>query len=99
MKLRISGQSLRFRLQPEDLISWARQPTLREKFSLGGGAAWTFTLVKGSTKKIEATLHGITVESPAAEIERWLADPAESLRFDGPPEILIEKDAKPQRRG
>ena len=103
MKIRLSSQSIRFRLNPEDLTQLANRQNIIETISVTDGLKWQFELqvVAGlESGKAEFAGTRLILELPETEILSWLE--SKSLNWEYKQthpnlEFSVEKDVKPDR--
>ena len=103
MKIRLSSQSIRFRLSPEDLSRLARHETLVEEIVVAKGLSWKFELSTASGLKsgsVEANGTHLVLRMPEAETLSWLESKSLSWEYKQKNphlELYVEKDVKPDR--
>ena len=101
MKLRIQGNSLRLRLSPSDLRTFATAGRVQERLCFAGGRRLTYALqASGEAHALTARFDGeaITVLLPSAWVIPWLDTDRvgfqHTQRLDDETELglLVEKD-------
>jgi hypothetical protein len=96
MKIRIKGNSLRYRLTKSDVDLFCKEGYLEETTNFGSQQL-TYALLRGGKDGLQATFKNnkITLLMPAAMIAEW--ELTERVGFDGVYDqlsLLIEKDFK-----
>ena len=96
MKLRIQGNSLRFRLTRSEVARLDKDGLIAETTYFGVGHSLTYRLRKeadGIDVRAEHAGGVITVSAPAAEVHKWATtDEVGIAARDSVPSIAIEKD-------
>jgi hypothetical protein len=101
MKLRLHEQSLRFRLDKNDLKQFKEHGMLNAKITFPGGQQLEYSLIADPhTMHLEAsfTHQRVTVSIPQATVHNWIENDEislqESLSVEGQADLklLIEKD-------
>lgn len=100
MKLRIRGNSVRFRLSQSELKQLADDGYTEDTASFGPGARLVYRVDVASAGAVRAEFTGerLSVTVPRAELERWLRPDQVSIRSEQPIHgerplrILVEKD-------
>ena len=99
VKLRIHGNSLRFRLSRSDVKQLRENGTLIESLCFGSGAQLTYTLETSSeseTIDVQYRDNRIRVLLPLSRANQWATTDEISLSLDSTggsgPSLLIEKD-------
>jgi hypothetical protein len=96
VKLRIRGNSIRFRLGQSEVRDMVEHGFVQEATEFGGGASrlvYRLEAVDGDGP-IQSTFRDgrLTVAVPRATIQRWATTAQVGIADDGPPGIVIEKD-------
>lgn len=99
MKLRLAPNSIRLRLNRDDVARLLSTGVVEERLIVAG-ATFTYALRATSAQALTATFtpHGLTLEVPQRDAARWAA--SDEVSFDtartAPPQqalhLLIEKD-------
>ena len=96
MKLRIQGNSLRFRLTRPEVASLDKDGLIAETTYFGVGHSLTYRIRKetdGADVRTELADGLITVSAPAGEVHKWAtSDEVGITARDGVLRIAIEKD-------
>jgi hypothetical protein len=96
MKLRIQGNSLRFRLTHSEVATLDEDGLIAETTHFGAGHPLTYRLRKetdGADVRAELADAVITVSAPAGEVHKWAtSDEVGIITRDGVLKIAIEKD-------
>ena len=96
MKLRIQGNSLRFRLTRSEVASLDKDGLIAETTYFGVGHSLTYRIRKetdGADVRTELADGVITVSAPAGEVHKWAtSDEVGITARDGVLRIAIEKD-------
>jgi hypothetical protein len=98
MKLRIQGNSLRFRLTRSEVARLSEDGLIAETTHFGVGHSLTYRLRKEASTgeadvRAELANGVITVSAPAAEVDKWAtSDEVGIAARDGILRIAIEKD-------
>jgi hypothetical protein len=96
MKLRIQGNSLRFRLTRSEVASLSEDGLIAETTHFGAGHSLTYRLRKeagGVDVRAELADGVITVSAPAWTVDKWaMSDEVGIATQDGVLRINIEKD-------
>ena len=94
MKLRIKGNSIRFRLTQSEVNRLASEGLVRESVSFSestfGYEIHSDSEIDAITADLERML--IVVSVPTNRIRGWAGSESISIEHDGSPSILIEKD-------
>lgn len=103
MKLRISKQSLRFRLNPQDIEALQVQKSLGERLMITPQTEWSYALTLNSvhSPQVLSKNSHIEIQVPENDFIPWLQGKEIEWSFEQQnPElsISIEKDLKPNRR-
>ncbi len=100
MKLRIRGNSVRFRLSQTDMVQLAEHGSVQDSVEFGPGARLDFRIEVGLAEGLKASYsaNSIRVLVPTAMAQKW-AEPEEvavrgdqPVTGDGMLSILLEKD-------
>ncbi len=100
MKLRIRGNSIRFRLSQTEMVQLVETGDVRDSVEFGPDARLDYRVEARPVESLKAgfTAQGIQVTIPTAMVQRW-AEPKEvairgeqALTGDGALSILLEKD-------
>ena len=99
MKLRIRGNSLRWRMNRLELNQLAFGESLIDSVRFPGGSCFSYALKTHEKPAVEAHLEGSTMEIciPLALVQEWAGNQEVGLSFELPTgeeclKILIEKD-------
>jgi hypothetical protein len=100
MKLRIRGNSVRFRVTKSELDAIAAAGSAEDSVHFAPGAGLRYRIEVKPAGDVAASLDGSTVKValPRAAVERWLADDEVSIRAEQSLgegqvlKILVEKD-------
>ncbi len=97
MKLRIQGNSIRFRLTKTEVDQFARQGRMEERveFENGDGEVFRYALEKSSTPGLRPVLEKgcLTVFVPKELAETWTGTGQVGMESeDGKLRVLVEKD-------
>ncbi|MEQ9300010.1 MAG: hypothetical protein RIF33_15660 [Cyclobacteriaceae bacterium] len=95
MKLRISNQSLRLRINQDDLVQLTATGRLEEQFGNNAVGSWRYTLASHKSKQIEIKIgsNDITIFIPQANVAEWNdTDRVSFERSVSGLRILLEKD-------
>ena len=95
MKLRIQGNSLRFRLTRSEVARLHENAMVQETAHFGVGNGLTYRIQKGAGGDIgaELTEGAITVQVPATLVDGWATSDEVGINArDGQMRIAIEKD-------
>jgi len=96
MKLRIQGNSLRFRLTRSEVTRLYEDGAIAETTHFGVGHILTYRLRKaagGADIRAELTDGAITVSAPGSMVDKWaISDEVGIAARDGALRIAIEKD-------
>lgn len=99
MKLRFRENSLRLRLNRNEVASLAEGKSLRESVAFPGGASFSYRLSTAANAQTTAGLSdgAIGVVLPAGNVREWAVRNEIGLYYkldtaDGPLEIAVEKD-------
>jgi 3-methyladenine DNA glycosylase Mpg len=96
MKIRIKGNSLRYRLTKTDVERFTNEGYLEEQTVFGAGVL-TYALQIDNTTQLSANFENnkITLLMPKTQVENWaLTDRVGFEETSGPLYLLIEKDFK-----
>jgi len=99
MKIRIKGNSLRYRLTRSDVDIFASKGLVHEKINFGG-AALHYDLRSSTGQQLSAAYHDshITIFFPAAWIKEWISSDKTGYEYTLPLDgnetlqLLVEKD-------
>ena len=100
MKLRIRGNSIRFRLSQTEMVQLVENGAVGDSVEFGPDARLTYRVDARPVESLQAdfTAQGIQVTIPTAMVQRW-AEPEEvairgeqTLAGDASLSILLEKD-------
>lgn len=100
MKLRIRGNSIRFRLSQTEMVQLVENGAVHDSVEFGPDARLTYRVEARPVESLKAdfTAQGIQVDIPAAMVQRW-AEPEEvairgeqALTGGASLSILLEKD-------
>jgi len=100
MKLRIRGNSIRFRLSQTEMVQLVENGAVSDSVEFGPDARLTYRVVVRPVESLKAgfTTQGIQVTIPTAMVQRW-AEPEEvairgeqALTGSASLSILLEKD-------
>lgn len=108
MKMRVQGNSIRFRLNRIEVAEFAAEGRVATGVAFGGGSALTYTLERSevATGVEAAFLNGsVVVQVPSAKAKQWTS--SEDVGIHGSQavgggvllEITIEKDFQCMHRG
>ncbi len=104
MKLRIEGQTIRYRLSADDLKKFDTHDKLENRVYLTGDQSFTYILEKKESGEIEISFQNntMTIRVSSMEVNDWINSKRvgleSSLDAGGSVlQIIIEKDLKPKR--
>ncbi|MBC7466454.1 MAG: hypothetical protein H7256_10725 [Bdellovibrio sp.] len=102
MKLRLSKQNLRFRLNPKDMTELTEKKSVRDQIHITPEIVWGYNLTLTSVLSTQVFSKGSHVEVQVPEIEflNWLASQEIEWNYqqhEPPLLVCIEKDLKPNR--
>ncbi len=100
MKLRIRGNSVRFRLSQTEMIQLAERGSVQDSVDFGPGAQLDYRIDVGPAERLEASYaaHSIRVVVPTAAAQKWAKPDEVAVRGEQPVpgggslSILLEKD-------
>ncbi|RYY93557.1 MAG: hypothetical protein EOO11_19520 [Chitinophagaceae bacterium] len=100
MKIRIQGNSIRYRLKEPEVRRFSETGLIEETMQLGGGAALRFRLElgPGAEVSVEHRVNTVTVRVPQALGQEWTGtervgfDAEVGLDADARLKVLVEKD-------
>ncbi len=100
MKLRIRGNSVRFRLSQTEMVQLAERGTVRDSVEFGAGARLDYRLEVGPVESLQASYAAqcILVVVPTAMARKWARPEEVSVQGEQPVtgnsalSILLEKD-------
>jgi hypothetical protein len=100
MKIRIRGNSIRYRLDKKDIQSLQEQQKVEESTTIGAGTLHFCIKVKASGPAVKLEPSGLHLSVPAEQIKQWIETEQVGFSLELPnPDgsvlnILIEKDFK-----
>ena len=98
MKLRIRGNSLRFRLAQADVATLRECGAVRVQTEFPGGAVFAYAVEAGAELAALCSRDGVRVCLPEADVSRWSRNDEVSLSYDvaissaDSLHVLVEKD-------
>ena len=93
MKVRIKGNSLRYRLSMSDVAKFGRDGYIEEMIDFGK-TQLAYALQRGPTLSLEAEFmnNKITIFMPYSWADEWIKTDRVGFDHNGPLYLLIEKD-------
>lgn len=92
MKLRITQESVRFRLKQAEVKSLQQGATLWERCPIGSGSL-AFSVVSGNGFQAELAGNELALTLPHADVQKWANSDSVSLTYREPlTTYLVEKD-------
>ena len=93
MKIRIKGNTIRFRVTRPEVAKLAEGAALRESMEFGAGQRLVWILDRGAGFEAAFRDGMVTVRLPASDVERWAAGDDEGIYgTSGTIDIAVEKD-------